>query len=195
MDPRARRTLVLVPVDFSPTSSEALQRAGAWACQAPVDLDVIHVVERGSGDAGGGKSSLPHYLAALERHAVDQVAGLKSSGGEPLALRHHVALGEPWAEITRLAHSLSADLIVMGAPAARRGDVGAIARNLAQSAPCPVVVVTRASRDAPGRATVLGGRTLDDAALAAATQMGLRQWVDAHDEDERGDAEAAKPKV
>lgn len=173
MDPRARRAHVLVPVDFSPTSGSALQRAAEWAGQTAGELDVVHVVERGSGDAAGAVAALPHFLAMLERHADKQLAGLCGADGRPVVVHHHVAIGETSAEILRLADRLSTELIVMGATGSggAKHSLGAVARNIANSASCAVVVVAEGEGDDPSRATIMG-QPLRDGTLAAATRLG-----------------------
>ena len=105
---------ILVPTDFTDTSTRALEYARALA--APLDA-TIHVL---------------HVVAASNRRVRTGVAGLAT------------VVGEPPVEIARYAKSHEIDLIVMGAhgrgPLSHMVR-GSVTRQVVRDAPCPVLTV------------------------------------------------------
>ena len=137
---------ILVPVDFSECSRQALRFAGALARQIGGRLTLFHVVEL---------SELHVSAAVLElrlaqaRHRVDAEEKLAAWAAEHLPasvpVKTLVRVGAPSLElIERGIQWLGSDLIVMGTHEyswMRRLFEGGGAEHIARLAPCPVISV------------------------------------------------------
>jgi universal stress protein A len=148
MGSRGRRLRILVPVDFSETSGRAVAHAAGWAGREECELDIVHVFEHGSGDAASSASGLPHLLDLLQQVSADKLGDLVGDDGAPITVRHHIALGEPAAEIIRLSRRLGSHLVVMGATGSGSSELllGTVAGRVAGDSDCPVVAVTTPGR-------------------------------------------------
>lgn len=144
---------ILVPVDFSATSVEAVRLAVALSRGGGrVDLVNVGVLPDPGLAAGGSSSSVLQEIAA--RMA-------ESRGAELDALRRrevpaevesavHLREGSPAEEIVAAARELGCDLVVLGTHG-RRGlehlVLGSVAERVTQQSPVPVLV-TRAAASA-----------------------------------------------
>jgi len=131
---------IVVPIDFSPGSLEALDRA----CELAGALGaVLHLVT-----ALGPAGELP-----LTQGVVEELSREHRHGLESLAVEHRgqAAFGPPIVEaadprdlILDAARRLEADLIVMGThgrTGVGRLLLGSVAEDVVRAAPCPVLVV------------------------------------------------------
>jgi universal stress protein A len=151
MGSRGRRLRILVPVDFSETSVKAVAHAAEWAGREACELDIVHIFEYGSGDAASSASGLPHLLDLLQQLSADKLGDLVDDDGAPITVRHHIALGEPAAEIIRLSRRIGSHLVIMGATGSGSSELllGSVAGRVAGDSDCPVVaVMTPGRRDA-----------------------------------------------
>ena len=135
---------VLCPIDFSASSTAALQWAASWGARAGGRVTALHVVEM---PPEAADPPLVEYTALRDRltrnahQAMEQIPG----GSWQLdRFERHVTVGRPAAEILRLAETRSADLIVMGVRG--RGPVdlaffGSTTSQVVRRAPCPVLAV------------------------------------------------------
>lgn len=123
----ASRACVLVAIDFSEGSLGAV-RKGRWLAErAALGLQVLHVTEDGT----------PWEPSSLER---DWLRSAPVDSGSVL-VRH----GQPWVEIVRHAHEVSAAMVVLGshgASGAQPMTLGTTASRVALRAPCPVLFVS-----------------------------------------------------
>jgi nucleotide-binding universal stress UspA family protein len=125
--PRAlgRSVRVLVPLDGSAHATRAVSQLLSWgAWIGEMQLDLVHV--------GPG----PSEQATRDARALLYIARL--------AHRIHEAVGEPAAQIARLARELGSDLIVMGTRglgAVHHALVGSVALKVAHASPVPVALV------------------------------------------------------
>lgn len=140
---------VLVGVDFSTTSREALAKGAAWAARLGVPLEVLHVIE------------LPRYPTASPYAALGDPAWFKDL--QPQAEARLKAWTEPypgatWAvETGHPAEALTAradrdTLIVVGQIGHSRLEhllFGSTAVRVARHAPGDVLVVRTPPSDAP----------------------------------------------
>jgi nucleotide-binding universal stress UspA family protein len=138
---RRTRTVgrILVPIDFSPGSDEALAHARELARGLDADVLVLHV--------SAAMGSLPgSALARRERRAAERrldaaVGALRAAG---VRADRTVRGGMPAEQILRTAATQQVDLIVMGTHG-RRGVarllLGSVAEEVAARARCPVLTV------------------------------------------------------
>ena len=119
------RQRVVVPVDFTDSTREAL-RVAASIADAPSHVYAVHVLTA----SGDERSTLDRLEALLQEHGLD--------GARPL-----VAHGDPATNILRHAERVGADLIVIPS---RKGPlqrllVGSVAEAVVRGAPCAVLVL------------------------------------------------------
>jgi len=137
----------LVAVDASEASDHVVEVACGLAggLAGAAELHLVHVVGLSLADvpvAGPGLVSLADLReggrAVLDR--ATSIAQSKFAG----CVKGHLAAGEPWREITAVAASLYADLVIVGT-AGRTGlarlALGSVAEHVVRHAGCPVLVV------------------------------------------------------
>ncbi len=140
-------SVVLVGIDFTDASLEALRTAENLARAAPsAELHLVHAfiwptlppdpqeLFARAHDAFGGR------LAAA-RDKLDRLAAAATHGISRVTA--HVRVGSPARAIAELALDISADLIVVGVArhsAVGRLVFGSVAEKVARRAPCPVLV-------------------------------------------------------
>ena len=133
---------ILVPVDFSAPSGNALRFAHSLANALGASIEVLHVMDpsdtlldRVADRPSGGDP------AAAQGLLRDFVAAVKS-GSVPMTER--VEQGEPYDRIVSLASDEGFDLIVMGTQG-RTGRpqalVGSVAESVVRMSPRPVLTV------------------------------------------------------
>lgn len=141
---------LLVPIDFSEDSVQALDHARAFATLHQAALELVHVIEEPTFPAfyssvykaayGEGPASLEEEArAALERLTQD-VTGEDVVRG----IGYYVRRGHAAAEIIHLAEEHDIDLIVIGSQGLtgmNRLMLGSVAEQVVRGAPCPVYVV------------------------------------------------------
>ena len=134
---------ILVPYDFSETSSAAVQYATGLARAFGARLYFLHVGDRAQNDF---ETEFPIGLAGAVEDAVRErmlkiVSPLEQAEFHP---EFAVRPGVPATEIVRYAKAEDMDLIVMGTHG--RGFVahavmGSVAEKVVRTAPCPVLTV------------------------------------------------------
>jgi nucleotide-binding universal stress UspA family protein len=136
---------ILVPMDFSESSNQALDYAITFASKLQARLTVLHVVEvfpLGSADM----TTVPEaYIEDLKMEAdrtmQSYLARITAAGltGD-IVVKH----GPVFQEIMEVAKTQHVDLIIMGTHG-RTGlshlFLGSVAERLVRFAPCPVLVV------------------------------------------------------
>jgi nucleotide-binding universal stress UspA family protein len=134
---------VLCSIDFSDSSTAALEAAAAWSTKAGARLTALHVVE-----LPVQASALPEYIPLRDRLVADARETLDAL--VPAHLRHspdfetQVAVGRPGPEILRAAETHDADLIVMGVRGRNAVDLavlGSATQHVVRRAGCPVLAV------------------------------------------------------
>lgn len=138
---------ILVPLDFSGSSLQALKCAVVLAKPFAASLDLLHVVPNPFiAHPGGGGAPLPQplldQLLQDARTRLDEVCG--SDDRKAFTVRSVVRVGDPLVEIVEYARLEQVDLIVMGTHG-RTGIphllLGSIAERVVRTAPCPVLIV------------------------------------------------------
>jgi nucleotide-binding universal stress UspA family protein len=140
---------ILVPVDYSLRSREAVRWAKLLAAKQGAQVVLLHVLP------APGKMQLyvdaylglrmPHPSVERTHEAEARLNEFASSlGNDGVTVRCLVEHGIPEATIVRIAAELPADLVVMGTHA-RTGMVewalGSIAHKVQTCAPCPVITL------------------------------------------------------
>jgi nucleotide-binding universal stress UspA family protein len=154
--------------------------ADAWPISLlPGDADITiaklaaaaNEFEGNAGERAGAASE----AEAAEVSALELGEALQARG---LTVRNVFPLGEPRAELVRLAHAAEADLVIVGGGTASESDdeaQGALATATAKYAPCSVLVVRAQPGQAvvapahPGRARAVGQAPAETYALPAPT--------------------------
>jgi nucleotide-binding universal stress UspA family protein len=139
------RKAILVPTDFSTASDAAVPHAEALARQSSAELLILHVEEPplayGSGELYYG---LPEPNAELIQKMLDAV----KPSDPAVPCRHRLVMGDPAAEILRIAAEEGAEMIVMGTHGRTglfRALMGSVAEAVVRRAPCPVLVYRAAA--------------------------------------------------
>jgi nucleotide-binding universal stress UspA family protein len=143
----------LVPVDFSPSSEQALAYAMALAAKLQARVTVLHVIDRlPMAERYAAVSPRPNrvsaYLQNLEAEVQQRLdAQHKQIQEAGLAGKVLMTHGVPSHTIVAMARDKHVDLIVMGTHG-RTGVhhllMGSVAEKVVRLAPCPVLV-TRAA--------------------------------------------------
>ena len=138
---------ILVPVDFSPIASNALQTAIAICKRQLATLTLIHVIENSyvlyPPEAGGVAAAI---LPELVKNANDSLSAVTRElrVQHDLVVNHIVQSGNPADEICRWAFHKEIDLIVMGTHGAsglREFFLGSNAYRVVKNSPCPVMTI------------------------------------------------------
>jgi nucleotide-binding universal stress UspA family protein len=161
---RTRPYSIVVGVDFSEVSAEALRQAfGLAGHHTRAEVHVVNVV-RNFGEFVILESAQPSLYGVslqeaserLREFAAAEQRRCEAARGRPCCGRvvTHLRSEVPAEEITHLASELDADLIVVGTHGrrgVRRLVLGSVAESVVRLAPCPVLVV-RPPRELPTRA-------------------------------------------
>jgi nucleotide-binding universal stress UspA family protein len=140
---------IVVPIDFSDTSREALRLACALAPAAERELHLLHVIPdpfRVPGlESSAGIESYAQVERAWKARAQQQLRSIVADEGLPAAQVITVVLmGHPASLIVGYAEEQRADLIVIGAEgegAVSRFLLGSVAERVVRHAHVPVLTV------------------------------------------------------
>lgn len=146
---------ILVPIDFSPPSAQALKYAAALATQFGAKITLLNVVQ---------PVAMPDFAYSPLMMENDKVMAQTKRELERVPVSQDVdstlidkvvvRKGVPFHEITGAAESLKADLIVIathGYTGLKHVLLGSTAERVVRHAPCPVLVV-RGKPDRNGKA-------------------------------------------
>ena len=148
--PPLELTYVLVPIDFSPTSVDALAYGRALAARCGARVELLHVVDAAALDGVLGHAAPEVWQEALAqaRRKLGELAQ-----GDPFT----VLEGSPPDVIVDHADAVNADMIVMGSlgrTGLQRLLVGSVAERVVRAAHCPVLVVRHGT--GPARSSDVG---------------------------------------
>lgn len=138
---------VLVPVDFSPSTREALELAAEIAAKAGGEVTLLHVLEEQSHGALPSRWSLWH--SRQQAHAEAQLRELASTIESRVRTSIQVRAGSPVDEIVRAAATPGVDLVVIAShtSAGHRMVSGSVAEEVQRFAAAPVLLVKATGRD------------------------------------------------
>jgi nucleotide-binding universal stress UspA family protein len=138
---------ILVPVDFSPFSREALKAALDLARHYEARIDVLHVLAESSFPslygAGalllyGEKPDLEHDARVAMKALIDEVRPSN------FRMNAHIVKGDAADGIIEYANEQRPDLIVIptqGLTGLEHALLGSVAERVVREAPCPVYIV------------------------------------------------------
>jgi nucleotide-binding universal stress UspA family protein len=137
---------ILVPIDFSGISKDALPWATFLAARFGAELILLHVVEKFPIDyllgSGLTNETLVPFMEQAEAGLERMAASLsKATDARTSAI---VRQGTPFAEICHAAKTLGADIIVLtthGYTGLKHAWLGSTAERVVRHAPCPVLTV------------------------------------------------------
>ena len=140
---------ILVPIDFSPVSIEAIEHAKkiAQKFDATIGLAHVHHQQYAVGYLGPVLAR-GQPVMSFEEHRLgtlgDELKEVACRAGLPPSTQIHVCVGpSAFHEICRLAQKISTDLIVMsthGRTGLKHFFLGSTAERILQHSPCPVLV-------------------------------------------------------
>jgi nucleotide-binding universal stress UspA family protein len=139
---------ILCPVDFSPTSTRALEYAVSLAKESDARLMVLHVLESYVDAVKLSEVSqftLPEFEQHRRTDAADRLrAMIPANAREWCTPEELVITGKPHREIVRVAADTDADLIVMGVHGRGAVDLmvfGSATNEVLRAASCPVLTL------------------------------------------------------
>lgn len=139
---------VLVPLDFSAPSRQALAYASRLAGQFQAALLLVHVMELPYLDPSVTEIDTRAIEDATRQTAQEQLAKVQAlSRAAGLPVTSELLTGSPWNEVADYARREAADLIVAGThgyTGLKHALLGSTAERIVRHAPCPVLVVREA---------------------------------------------------
>jgi len=137
---------ILVPVDFSDHSQQSLRYARKFAEQFGASICLLHVVEPMIPEGDFGYAAMPPGNWEEERleAARSELKNVATQLGASVPVECRVRLGRAWREITDLAQTHPADLLIVsthGYTGLKYALLGSVAEKIVRHAPCPVLVV------------------------------------------------------
>jgi nucleotide-binding universal stress UspA family protein len=144
---------ILVPVDFSAGSNEALKYATDLAKVLPrAEIVIMHAIEPMVFPSKPGRAKPAQggewWEAKVDENLKALLSKLKASAKLPV--RSMIRRGRSYQEIARAAKEADADLIVMGSAgytAQTYSQLGTTAERVARKAPCPVLLVREKGKE------------------------------------------------
>ncbi len=138
---------ILVPIDFSKTSLQALRQAASFGERFSATVILLHVVEKAPFMSDMANVPLAMSDKALaERAAVELDLLAKRELAPETPFETKVKSGKSYKEINDAAKSLKADLIIIsthGHTGLKHTLMGSTAERVVRHAPCPVLVVRK----------------------------------------------------
>jgi universal stress protein A len=130
---------ILFPTDFSTASDAALAHAETLAKQAGASLLIVHVEEPPLAYGGG---ELYYGLPEPNSERIQQMLESVKPSDRSVTVEHRLTMGDPAAEIVRIAEEEKPEMIVMGThgrTGLTRLLMGSVAEAIVRRSPCPVL--------------------------------------------------------
>ena len=130
---------ILFPTDFSTASDAALAHAETLAKQAGASLLIVHVEEPPLAYGGG---ELYYGLPEPNSERIQQMLESVKPSDRSVTVEHRLTIGDPAAEIVRIAEEEKPEMIVMGThgrTGLTRLLMGSVAEAIVRRSPCPVL--------------------------------------------------------
>jgi nucleotide-binding universal stress UspA family protein len=109
-------TDILVPVDFSPTSLNAM-RVAVGLAEPEGDITLLHVIDKDFVEdaVAAGMGSSDDITARLREQAESNfAAALETVPSGEVSVERMIVVGSPFVEILKIARDLDLPMIVMG---------------------------------------------------------------------------------
>lgn len=139
---------VLVPVDFGPSSTNALEFAVSLMKRAG-EIHLLHVVDaeflaRAAAEGFGEREELQRRLVTSAEARLEALA--KQHSSTELSVKAVVVVGTPFIEIVKLARDLAFQMVVMGTHGRHLDNIeqalfGSTAERVLRTTQLPVVCV------------------------------------------------------
>lgn len=144
---------ILVPLDFSPTSIEALSDAVPLAKKFGAAVHLIHVSDKKEASEVFRPDELTFETVEWIEFLRDRLSLIHQKHLPPFWPKNdHVRAGQPYEQICDLAGEINAGLIVIGTrghAGLERILLGSTAERVVRFASCPVLVVRQRERKQP----------------------------------------------
>lgn len=130
---------ILFPTDFSTASDAALSHAETLAKQAGAKLLIVHVEEPPLAYGGG---ELYYGLPEPNSERIQKMLEDVRPTDPSVPFEHRLTMGDPAAEVVRIAGEENAEMIVMGThgrTGLTRLLMGSVAEAIVRRSPCPVL--------------------------------------------------------
>lgn len=140
---------ILVPVDFSDYSKDALKYAVQFAKQFNARLYIVYVVEPViyPADFSMGQVAIPSLENDIKNRAEEEMESLVKSFVDPsIKTEKIIKTGKPFVEIIETAREVDADIIIMathGHTGVEHLLFGSTAEKVVRKAPCPVLTLRK----------------------------------------------------
>jgi len=147
---------ILFSTDFSHASDAALPHAEALARQQGARLLVVHVEEPPLAYGGG---ELYYGIAEPDTARIRAMLEAVKPADPTIPFEQRLAMGDPAAEICRIAADEGAELIILGTHGRTglfRLLMGSVAESILRRAPCPVLVYREPRHPATKRPATAG---------------------------------------
>ncbi|MFN7811982.1 MAG: universal stress protein [Planctomycetia bacterium] len=131
---------IVFPTDFSTASDAALVHAAALARQSGSRLLIVHVEEPPLAYGGG---ELYYGLPEPSSERILKMLEDVKPADTAVPFTHRLTMGDPAAEIVRIATDEQAEMIVLGThgrTGLSRLLMGSVAEAIVRRAPCPVLI-------------------------------------------------------
>lgn len=177
---------VVVGIDFSEASDEALDEAFALSTARNAELHVLYVDDHFLVPEGG-REAAEATLSRIEHHALARMEDLGRRLGKRIEfqkLYSHFRLGAAAEQIVQLASDLDADLVVVGThglSGMKRLVLGSVAERVVRLARCPVWIVRPKDHLGLGKVPDIEPPCKDCVAKRAETS-GATLWCERHSE-------------
>ena len=138
---------ILVPVDFSDYSRNALTYAIKFADSIEAEICTVYVVEPliFPADFSMGQISIPAMDVETADRAKDELSSFVTSvAGSENKILNYIKTGKPFVEINETAAEIDVDLIIIathGHTGVEHLFFGGTAEKVVRKAPCPVMTV------------------------------------------------------
>jgi len=146
-EPLAPIKQILVPLDFSDFSCQALKAARWIAADVGATIRALHVIEEVIHPSFyvTGQTSLSSWYPEIEANSVKEMQKLADKAGGPdVPLEFHVKEGRSAVDIVAFAKRNPIQLIVMASHGLTGIDhflLGSVTEKVVRLAPCPVLVI------------------------------------------------------
>lgn len=138
---------ILVPIDFSDYSKNALRYAAQFAKQFNAKIFLVYVVEPMiyPADFSMGQVAIPSMDSDLQNRAAQELKVLAKNFIEStINFETLIKTGKPFVEINETAKEVDADIIIMathGHTGVEHLLFGSTAEKVVRKAPCPVLTL------------------------------------------------------
>jgi nucleotide-binding universal stress UspA family protein len=138
---------ILVPIDFSDYSKNALRYAAQFALQFKAQMFLVYVVEPMiyPADFSMGQVAIPSTDIDLQKRGEEELKNLAKNFIDPVVhVETIIKTGKPFVEINETAQEKDVDLIIMathGHTGVEHLLFGSTAEKVVRKAPCPVLTL------------------------------------------------------